>query len=261
MTSERRLDEGQAPEGRRAGGADSRQAKLVPERLHRVRERIAAAAARAGRPAAAVRLVAVAKTATPAGLRAAWEAGQRDFGHNRIQWLERDRRLLPEARWHAIGPLQGNKVRRAVAAAALLHAVGEARTASRIQRAAEALDRQAVPILVQVNLTPEDGRYGCRREELAPLLRELVGLDRLRPRGLMTLAPQGAPEDVLRRHFGTLRELAMRYAGEGLLPEAPELSMGMTEDFEVAVEEGATLVRVGRAVFPLSDPHRAPDGT
>ncbi len=244
------MDATPVPRGPATGGADSRQAQAVAANLAAVRERIAAAARGAGRDPGAVRLVAVAKTAGPEALRAAWEAGQRDFAHNRVQWLERDRAILPAARWHAIGPLQGNKVRRAVAAALLLHTIGEARTATRVARAAATLDRPRVPILVQVNLTPADGRYGCRPEDLARLLEEVHGLERLEVLGLMTLGPQDASPEVLRRHFASLRELAGEQTAAGLLRDPLELSMGMTGDFELAVAEGATLVRVGRAIFP-----------
>jgi len=223
----------------------------LADRLADIRARIAAAAARAGRDPAAVRLVAVAKTASPEDLRQAWRAGQRDFGHNRVQALAEHHAVLPEARWHLIGPLQRNKAGEALALASTIQTVGDLRIAERLQRLLEArgADRRC-PVLVQVNLSPEDGRYGCDAEALPPLLESLGALDRLQPRGLMTLGPRGAGPGRLRQHFAALRLLAEGAAGRGQFPPCPELSMGMTEDYEIAVEEGATLVRVGRAIFP-----------
>lgn len=229
----------------------------VAARLDVVRARIAAAALRSGRDPARVRLVAVAKTAGADELRAAWDAGQRAFAHNRVQSLVHDYALLPQAEWHAIGPLQGNKVRDALACAAWVQTVGEARTAARLARAlaASELARPAaaaarLPVLLQANLQPEDGRYGCPLEGLADLAREVAGWPALETRGLMTIAEAGAGEPRLRAAFARLREGAEKLAQRGLLPSEPELSMGMSDDFEIAVEEGATLVRVGRTIFP-----------
>lgn len=229
----------------------------VSARLAAVRARVDAAARRARRDPAHVRVVAVAKTAGAADLRAAWDAGQRAFGHNRVQALQRDFATLPRAEWHAIGPLQGNKVRDALGCAAWVQTIGETRTAERLARALEdpglaRPEAQAprLPVLLQANLQPEDGRYGCPPEGLAELARAVAALPRLELRGLMTIAEHGAPEPRLRSGFARLREAAAKLASAGALPSAPELSMGMSEDFEIAVEEGATLVRVGRLIFP-----------
>lgn len=225
----------------------------VAERLAALRDRIAVAARRAGRDAARVRIVAVAKTARRAGLLAAWEAGQREFAHNRVQWLERDRAVLPLARWHVVGPLQSNKVRRAVRSADVVQTVGDARVAQALARSASDLGRAPLEVFVQVNLTPQDGRYGCTAEALAGLLRAVAQRTELRCAGLMTVGPLGAEEKTLRAHFARLRDLALGFARESLLPPDPELSMGMTEDYELAVEEGATLVRIGRGIFPATE--------
>ena len=234
-------------------------------RLAEVRGRIAEAAARVGRDASRVRLVAVAKTATPETLRAAWEAGQRAYGHNRVERLEEHRAVLPEAEWHAIGPLQGKKVRRAVRAAACIHTVGEDKTAERIRRVVEEDGLEGQPVLLQANLLPEDGRYGCPLPAegdagAAPggalrVLAEAVALlPGLHPRGLMTIAPPDWDESSLRAGFARLRAAAEALALASLLPVDPELSMGMSGDYEIAAEEGATLVRVGRAIFPSEEP-------
>ncbi|HEX9792438.1 MAG TPA: YggS family pyridoxal phosphate-dependent enzyme [Planctomycetota bacterium] len=225
----------------------------VAARLHAVRGRIAAAAAKGGREPSAVRLVAVAKTASDADLAAAWAAGHREFGHNRVQALEHAAGVLPEAVWHLIGPLQGNKVRRGLSAAGVIQTVGDQETAQRLERAAAALDRGTrvpVPVFAQVNFSADDPRDGCRLPALAALLETLGGLPRLAAQGLMTLAPAAADESALRRLFAAVREAAADMAERGLLPGIPALSMGMSGDYEIAVEEGATLVRVGRAIFP-----------
>ncbi len=213
---------------------------------------MAAAARRAGRPEDAARIVAVAKTATAADLHAAWEAGQRAFAHNRVQAMLRDAALLPQAEWHAIGPLQGNKVRDCVGVAAWVQSVGDGRTAARLASACAAANRR-LPVLLQANLQPLDGRYGCPLEELPTLAATVRGHKELDLRGLMTIADPAADAAGLRRGFARLRRSAEGLADAGLLPPRPELSMGMSEDFEIAIEEGATLVRVGRLLFPPAD--------
>lgn len=212
--------------------------------------------------------MAVAKTATAETLREAWAAGQRSFGHNRLQHLEEHRAVLPEAVWHMIGPLQGKKVRKALHAADWVETVGDEKTAERIARvlAEDGLAPQRV--LLQVNLLPEDGRYGCPlpgaadgsaaggeacSAELRALAAEAGALEGLDLRGLMTIAPPAWEQAALHRGFARLREAAAVLAAEGLLPPHPELSMGMSGDYEIAVAEGATLVRVGRAIFPSAD--------
>lgn len=225
----------------------------VASRLAVLRARIAAAAARGGRPPDAVRIVAVAKTATPADLRAAWDAGLRDFGHNRVQALRAHHAVLPAARWHLIGPLQRNKAADALALVSMIQTVADTRLAERLQRLLEARGGAAMPVLVQVNPRPADGRAGCSPAELPALLAAFSAWPALAPRGLMTLAGAGAAPGELRRHFAGVRELAERATADGLLPPAPELSMGMSDDFEIAVAEGATLVRLGRALFPPAD--------
>jgi pyridoxal phosphate enzyme (YggS family) len=227
-------------------------------RLAEVRARIDAALERSGRPAGSVELVAVAKTATPETLREAWEAGQRLFGHNRVQALEAHREVLPEATWHLLGPIQGKKVRRALAAADLLEAVGDPTVVERLARRLEEDGAtEACPLLVQVNLAPEDGRYGVPLEELEDFLRRLAAQPLLRTAGLMTIAPLGADEATTRALFRRLAASFEELRRGGLLPLEAQLSMGMSGDYETAVEEGATLVRVGRAIFPAADVHEA----
>jgi hypothetical protein len=218
------------------------------ERLDALRARVDAAARRAGRAPQDVAILAVAKTARAMDLQEAWAAGQRLFAHNRVQDLVRDAALLPAAEWHAIGPLQGNKVGECARVAAYVQTVGERKTAERLARARE----HAAPlaVLLQVNLQPADGRYGCALEDLPALARAVRESAPLDLRGLMTIADPTADADRLRRGFARLREAADALARQGDLPERPLLSMGMSEDFEIAVEEGANLVRLGRALFP-----------
>jgi len=223
------------------------------ERLAAIHERIEAALARSGRQAGSVELVAVAKTATATTLREAWDAGHRRFGHNRVERLEEHRLVLPEAIWHLLGPLQGKKVRRAIAVADVFEAVGEAKVVERLARRLEEEGHsKAFPVFVQVNLAPEDGRYGCPISELEALLALLAETPQLHTAGLMTIAPLGVSGDELRPLFRALRQRFEQAVQSGELAPHAHLSMGMSGDYETAVEEGATLVRVGRAIFPLA---------
>lgn len=219
-------------------------------RLQEIRQRLDAAAARVGHAGEAVQLVAVAKTATPTTLQEAWDAGHRVFGHNRVQALEAHRLVLPEAEWHLLGPLQGRKVRRGLQASSLYQALGETKTLERMERALEESKVATYPTLLQVNPHPEDGRYGCTPEDLDALVDATLAASRVRLMGLMTLAQADADDAALRRHFSQLFERFRALQAEGRLPQDALLSMGMSQDYETAVEEGANLVRVGRAIFP-----------
>lgn len=219
-------------------------------RLQEIQERIVAAAARAGREGAAVQLVAVAKTATAETLQEAWSAGHRQFGHNRVQALEAHRLTLPEAEWHLLGPLQGRKVRRGLQASSLYQALGETKTLERMERALEETQVDRYPALIQVNPNPEDGRYGCTPADLDALVDATLACERVQLQGLMTLAQAEAEDSALRRHFSLIHDRFAALQAEGRLPQDALLSMGMSQDFETAVEEGANLVRVGRAIFP-----------
>lgn len=218
-------------------------------RLAAVRARIAAAAARAGRDPAAVKLVAVGKT-HPAGLiREAFGAGQRDIGENRIQEaLGKLDELadLPIA-WHLIGHLQRNKARQAVGRFALIHSVDSARLIEALE--AEAARAGVIqPILLQLNLSGEASKFGAAAEELPALLDAVAGAPHLRAEGLMTIPPYDEDPEKSRPIFRRLRRLLESIPAGGPLA-ARHLSIGMSNDFEVAVEEGATLVRVGTTIF------------
>lgn len=214
-----------------------------------VLERIAAACARAGRDPAGVTLVAVSKTVPPERLRAAVAAGHDLLGENRVQEAAGKVPLVPGARWHLVGPLQANKARRAVELFEMLEAVDSIALARRLDRiAGEVHPGRRLPILLEVNVDADSAKAGFLPGAVAAALPELLDLPGLAVAGLMTIGRLVLDPEAARPTFAALRELAagLRDAHPGL---GPELSMGMTDDYAVAVEEGATIVRVGRALF------------
>jgi len=219
----------------------------IAQNLAEVRRRITAAARRTGRDPQQVRLVAVSKTVPLERIRAAVAAGQRLFGENYLQEARGKIAALGEAvSWHFIGHLQSNKAKGAVSLFDLIHGVDRLKLAQALDLAAASLSK-VQEILLQVNLAGEASKSGAAPEAAADLLREISRLSHLRVVGLMTMPPFLAPEAV-RPYFVALRELRDHLQDLAGLP-LPELSMGMSGDFEVAVEEGATLVRVGTAIF------------
>jgi pyridoxal phosphate enzyme (YggS family) len=181
-------------------------------------------------------------------VRAAYECGQRAFGENRVQELERKHHALPEdCEWHMIGHLQSNKARIAVQNARWIHSVDSLSLIKRLDRIA-AEENAAPNFLVQVNVSGEESKYGVSPEKVPRLLEGASACGSACCRGLMTMAPFGAPSVDLHRIFGDLRRLRDRLSAEFGL-ELPELSMGMTADFAEAIAEGATMVRIGTAVF------------
>jgi pyridoxal phosphate enzyme (YggS family) len=217
-------------------------------------KRINTAAARAGRDAREVTLVAVTKTHPFALVREAIGAGLREFGENRVQEAEgKIEELAREARgvrWHLIGHLQANKARRAARLFDLIHSVDSPALAERLERHCIEDGRERLDVLVQVDLSREETKGGASVEELPALVETLKACTRLRFRGLMTLPPFYDDAELVRPYFRRLRELSDELRASGAFKEgAGELSMGMTHDFELAVEEGATLVRVGTALF------------
>lgn len=213
-------------------------AEEVARAVAEVRRRIARAAERAGRDPAAVTLVAVTKTRPVEDLLLAHEAGVRHFGENRVQEAEAKFPSLPSgAVRHLIGPVQSNKASRAARIADVVETVDSAAIAARLSRAAAEAGKR-LPVLVEVNTGGEATKAGVAPGEVAALVEEVRALPALELRGLMTIPPPGDT----RPHFVALRELARSL---GL----PELSMGMSDDYEAAVEEGATTVRIGTALF------------
>jgi pyridoxal phosphate enzyme (YggS family) len=216
--------------------------------LARVRERIAASCARAGREPADVTLVAVTKTVPVERILEAKALGQRVFGENRVQEaMGKIPEVGADARWHLVGHLQRNKARHAVGAFELIHSVDGMPLAVEIDRRAAAMGI-VQRVLVQVNLSLEATKSGAEEGAVHALLESLLRLDHLDPRGLMTIPPAASDPEASRPWFSRLRSLRDE-SGERLGRKFPDLSMGMTDDFEVAIEEGATLVRVGRAIF------------
>lgn len=221
----------------------------IGRNLERVRERIGEAAARAGRDPAGVELCAVTKSADLAAVREAVAAGARILGENRIQSAEPKIRaaedLAGRVEWHMIGHLQRNKARRAARLFEVIGAVDGLPLARRLSELG-AERGKAVTALVEVNTSGEKAKGGFAPEEARAALEEMRALSGLRVRGLMTMAPFTDEERPVRGCFAALRELrdSVPFAAE-----LPVLSMGMTHDFEIAVEEGATLVRVGTAIF------------
>ncbi len=223
----------------------------IAERVAAVRERIAAAAARAGRDPAGITLVAVSKAFPLEAIRAAAASGVTDIGENRVQEaVPKVAAVGRGVRWHLVGHLQTNKAKTAIRHFDWIQTLDSLRLAEALHKAAEAAGREAVPVLVEVNLEGEASKTGLPEADLLPLLRSLAALPRVRVEGLMALPPFLEDPEAVRPHFARLRALAEKARAEGL-PHVrmAHLSMGMSHDFEVAVEEGATMVRVGTAIF------------
>ena len=229
--------------------------------------RIAEAAGRAGRGPAEITLVAVTKMFTVDHIQAAYELGVRHFGENRVgeavekipivsQWIEEH--ALPPITWHMVGHLQSRKARDAIQLFDIVHSVDTLKLAQRLDRLGERVGK-VVPILLEANVSGEEGKYGFaldrwaedekQREPFFAIVEEILALPQVEVQGLMTMAPIVADPEEARPYFRRLRRLrdalAERFPGEYWR----RLSMGMTDDFEVAIEEGATIVRVGRAIF------------
>ncbi len=224
-------------------------AEAIAQNIAEVRSRIATACARAGRAVAEVRLLPVSKTIDPSRIRFAYAAGCRELGENKAQEGERKQRELADLtdlRWAMIGHLQTNKVKLVTKFASEFHALDSLRVAEALDRRLQAEGR-GLEVLVQVNTSGEESKYGLPPEEVERFLKELPAFSALRVRGFMTLAMFSADTERVRRCFVLLRELRDRLRAHA--PELEELSMGMSGDFETAIEEGATVVRVGQAIF------------
>ena len=215
---------------------------VVAESLRRLQERVDAACRRAGRSPDGVSIVGISKGFPAGAVVAAWQAGLRDIGENRVQEAATKIPLTlsqgARPRWHLVGHLQTNKVKTTLGLFDILHSVDSLHLAEAISRAAA----KPVPVLLEVNVSGETSKYGLRPEEVEPALAQVRVLPNIDVQGLMTVAPLVANPEEVRPVFRRLRKLARTL---GL----PQLSMGMTDDFEVAVEEGATMIRIGRAIF------------
>jgi len=227
--------------------------------LHSVQARIAAAAGRAGRSVAEIELVAVTKTQPVEVVRAAYELGLRHFGENRVEEAEAKVSALPEdVTWHMIGHIQSRKAGRVASLFRFVHAVDRVKVARRLEhfRAEQA---RPLPVLLEFNVSGEESKYGldaahwaedaAQRQAILAAVGEIVALPHLQVQGVMTMAPIVAEPEQARPVFVRLRQLRDELAAAFPRTDWHHLSMGMTDDFEVAIEEGATLVRIGRAIF------------
>jgi len=223
----------------------------IRERLTAVRRRIEAAAGRSGRAAESVTLVAVSKTMPVEAVRAAVAAGATILGENRVQEArDKIEALAGAAEWHLIGHLQTNKAKLAVGLFDRIHSLDSIRLAHELERHAGEAGRR-VRCLVQVNVGGEEQKNGASESEVRPLLEAASRLPHLVVEGLMAIPPFLSDAEAVRPFFRRLRVLREELASDGFV--LPDLSMGMTQDFEVAIEEGATLVRVGTAIFGPRD--------
>jgi PLP dependent protein len=226
----------------------AKSAALV-ENLEWVRERISVAAARAGRRAEEITLIAVSKTHSAGKIQQLYEAGVRHFGENRVQ--ERESKLSQtaglQADWHMIGHLQKNKSARAVQLFSSIDSVDSLALAERLDRAVESASR--LRVLIEVKLDPEPAKSGAAAQELPPLVAAISRLPHLELRGLMGIPPYSDNPEEARPFFRRLRELRDALRAQMETEALPVLSMGMSHDFEIAIEEGATEIRVGTALF------------
>jgi pyridoxal phosphate enzyme (YggS family) len=232
--------------------------------LRSVQERIAAAARRAGRDPAEITLVAVTKTLSPAAIQAAYDLGLRHFGENRVEEAEAKVGHLPdEITWHMIGHIQSRKAKRVVPLFDLVHSVDSVRLAQRLDRLSDGRP-EPLPVFLECNVSGEESKYGLaadrwtedggQRDLLLAAVNEILALSHLRVSGLMTMAPIVTDPEQARPVFVRLWQLRDELAAAFPYVDWHHLSMGMTDDFEVAIEEGATMVRVGRAIFAPDEP-------
>jgi len=223
----------------------------IKENVAQVRERIAAACRRSGRGPDGVRLLAISKTFPPESIRAAYEAGLRDFGENRVQEAAAKRPALSDLSitWHLVGHLQSNKAKAARELFHWVHSVDSLRLAQKLDQATASAGSR-LPVLLEVNLGGEESKAGVGESEVIPLAEQISQLATLEVRGLMVIPPFFDDPERARPYFRRLRELAQEIDARNIANlSMRELSMGMSHDFEVAVEEGATIIRVGTAIF------------
>jgi PLP dependent protein len=219
---------------------------MLAENYKKVLSAINEASRRSGRPPGEVTLIAVTKTVGIAEVRQAVSLGISDFGENRVQDAASKVGSMPTVRWHFIGHLQTNKAKDVLPAYHMIHSLDRLSLAEALQRCADRFDKTA-EVLIQVNTSGEESKFGLEPDQLPGFLKKVNIFDRIKIRGLMTMAPFLKDPENTRPYFRKLRQLRNENITSGL--ELPELSMGMTNDFTVAVEEGATMVRIGSALF------------
>ncbi len=223
---------------------------MLAENYKKVEENIRRACERSGRDRREVTLIAVSKTKPAEMLREIYDLGQVDFGENKVQEIREKYDLLPrDIHWHMIGHLQSNKVKYIADKVCMIHSVDSARLAGTISKEAQK-HGVVIPVLIEVNVAGEESKFGVSVEETIPLIREIAGYPGIHVEGLMTIAPFVEDPEENRPVFRTLRKLSVDIELENIDNVTVRmLSMGMTNDYEVAVEEGATHVRVGTAIF------------
>mgnify|MGYP004519913447 FL=1 len=227
---------------------------MLKENLAEVQSRVEQACKRAGRDVAEVTLIAVSKTKPITDLQEIYNAGVRDFGENKVQEMcDKMENMPKDIKWHMIGHLQRNKVKYIVGNVALIHSVDSYRLAEEINIQAKKKGI-VVPILVEVNIADETTKFGVSKEDAMELVRQIASLDALSIKGLMTIAPYVVDPEENRAYFRKIKELSVDIDNQNIDNVSMDiLSMGMTGDFEVAIEEGATMVRVGTGIFGKRD--------
>ena len=224
--------------------------EIIKNNLEIINEKIKKAALKASRNPEEIKLVAVTKTATIEQIEEAISAGVEIIGENKVQEAKEKYQILtPDIEWHLVGHLQTNKVKYAIEIFDLIHSVDGIKLAKEIDRRSLQFG-MITNVLVEVNISGEETKYGIKPEEVEPFLKEISEFSRIRVRGLMTIAPIVEDKEEVRPYFRKLRELSKEIKKKNIKNVRMDyLSMGMTEDFEVAVEEGANIVRIGRGIF------------
>jgi len=231
---------------------DTAQQTNLADRLENVRQRIITAAEKSARNPEDIRLIAITKTHPTEVVQAGLDLGLTDLGENRVQEAEGKIEVVgrDSARWHLVGHLQANKARKAVALFDYIHSLDSVDLVNRLERICLEDERRELPVLIQIKLGGEETKTGIDPDQVPELLAAIKQCERVRLVGLMTLPPYFENPDCARPFFTTLRDLRDDLKNKGAFGDLPgELSMGMTHDFEIAIEEGATMVRVGTAIF------------
>ena len=229
---------------------------MLASNLQEVERKIMEACDKAGRAREDITLIAVSKTKTVPMLQEIYNLGVRDFGENKVQELtDKEPQLPTDLRWHMIGHLQRNKVKQVIDKAVLIHSVDSVRLAKAIE--AEAAKKDIiVQILLEVNVAEEDSKFGLKLDEVLPAVKEIATMPHVRIKGLMTIAPFVENPEENRTVFAQLQKLSVDIAKKNIDNVSVDiLSMGMTNDYQVAIEEGATMIRVGTGIFGEREYH------
>ena len=226
---------------------------MIKENLSKVHENINKACKRAGRQPSEVTLIAVSKTKPIELIQEAYNFGERNFGENHVQELEWKVPALPDANWHMIGHLQRNKVSKIVGKVSLIHSVESERLAKEIDKQSEKVG-VVTPVLVEINIGDEDSKFGIRPEDAVEFVKKISVYKNICVKGLMTVAPYVENSEENRPLFRKMYDLYIDIKNENIDNVSMDiLSMGMTNDYEIAIEEGATIVRVGTGIFGARD--------